>query len=100
MFNSSARNGSALTSAEDLFPEKQMVFSPCHILYGLAEFHNLSLQDAEQTSSLVLIMTTGKSRKLNCFYTMSNVSFFLSINSISINLSVIMFSIYYFSEVE
>ncbi len=31
VFNSSANNGSALTSAEGLFPEEQMVFSPCHM---------------------------------------------------------------------
>ncbi len=47
-------------------------------------------------SSLVLIIITGKSRIWNCFYTMSNES----LNSIYVNLAVIMFSIYYFSEVE
>ncbi len=31
VFNLSASNGSALTSAEDLFPKAQMVLSPCHM---------------------------------------------------------------------
>lgn len=56
----------------------------------------ISLQDAEQAflSGPHYCFYT-----LNCFYTMSNVSFFsfLLFNSISVNPGVIIFFIYYFS---